>query len=272
MVSTAVKQSTVKPKIRRILRSKPIPKLGFVEILRQRHFRSGYIPKAMCDIYQKYRPVVAAPFNMRKQPVVALMGAEANHWVNRQGRFYLRSKDYIQHFEGEFGASRTLPGMDGAEHHKMRKSLRGAYSRAALTQRLPELIAHCKQSIGRLTEGEVFPATKTFQNHISSQVSHLSIGVDCSHYIDELLAYEHRALVTHVQGAPKILLSTPSGTHTCLGHRSVELQIAVNLLIIAYHMKLEMAPANHKLRINPFPTSAPSKKLKFRVAEIRHAV
>ena len=53
-------------------------------------------------------------------------------------------------------------------------------------------------------------ATKSFQNHVSSQVSHLAIGVNCSHYVDELLAFEHRALVTHVQGAlPKFMLSTP---------------------------------------------------------------
>ena len=465
-VSDAVKQSTVKPKTRRILPSKPIPELRYSDILRQKEFRVGNIPKAMHGIFQKYGPVVRAPFKMGGQPVVALMGPETNQWVNKQGRFYLRSKDYIQNFERAFGASRTLPGMDGAEHHKLRKSLRSAYSRATLANRLPELVGHCKESINRWNEGDVFGATKTFQNHISSQVSHLSIGVDCGHYIDELLEYEHRALMVHVQGMPKFLMSTrkmkrakkhvralleaihtshtpaqrkgkpldladailelhhndpaflpetditfpfvasmvasiylgsalgfavyamvnhpdlyekiyreaealfgngrepkaedfnlenvdvthrlfleserlypvipwqlrtvmnpcfvngfeiPSGTrllvcqtavhyserlfkdvlkfdidrylpgreehmapgayapyglgtHTCLGHRWVELQMVVNLLLIAYHVKLEMLPVNYKLGINPFPTLAPNKKLKFRVAQIRNTV
>ena len=62
------------------------------------------------------------------------------------------------------------------------------------------------------------------------------------------------------------------GTHTCLGSRWVELQMAVNLLLIAYHMKLEVVPANYKLGINPFPTSAPNKKMKFRVAQITNPV
>ena len=44
--------------------------------------------------------------------------------------------------------------------------------------------------------------------------------------------------------------------------------MAVNILLIAYHMKLEVMPANYKLGMNPFPTSAPNKKLKFRVAGI----
>lgn len=466
-VASAVKLSTVKPKTRRFLQTKPIPKLRITDILRQRDFRRGNIPKAMCGILETHGPVVKVPFRMGGQPVVALMGPETNHWVNRHGRFYLRSKDYIQDFEREFGASRTLPGMDGAEHHKMRKALRAAYSRTALAQRLPELITLCRQSIGRWNAGDVFPATKTLQDHVSSQVSHLSIGVDCSHYVDELLSYEHRALVVSVQGAlPKFTLSTPKmkrakkhvvelleavhsshtpaqrkgkppdladaifdlhrndpqflpetdmafpfvasmvasiylgsalgfavhamvthrdlyerirreaeslfgngrmpgaeeftldnidvthrlflesermypvipwqlrtvmngcvvagfeispgtrllicqtashylktlykdpltfdidrylpgreehlahgayapyglGTHHCLGHKWVELQMAVNLLLIAYHWSLEMVPANYTMGINPFPTAAPNRKLEFRVAEISNPV
>ena len=467
-VATAAKNSTVKPRTRRVLTPKPIPKLPVADILRGRDFLAGNIPKAMCGILEKHGPVVKAPIRMHGQPVVALMGLECNNWVNKQGRFYLRTKDYIQGLEGVFGASRTMPGMDGAEHHKMRKSLRGAYSRATLAERLPELMFHCRESISALQEGEVFGATKTFQDLMSKQVSHLTMGVDTSQFIDELLAYEHRALTTHVQSAlPGFMLSTPKmrrarrhvrtlvdaihasstpaqrrgkppnvadaifelhrtdpqflpetdmtfpfvaamvasiylgsalafavhamiadpdlhagvrkeadslfggcreplagdfdnldnidithrlfleservypvipwqlrtvmnqcvvggfellpktrlvichtathysadlftdplkfdidrflperreriepgayvpyglGTHTCLGHRWLELQMVVNLLLIAHHVDLQMLPANYKMRINPFPTLAPRKKLKFRVAKVRNAV
>ena len=206
-VSAAVRESAFKPKTRRILRTKRIPRLRIVDILRQSDFRRGNIAKGLCHIFEKYGSVVEVPIRMDGQRAIALIGAEANHWINKHGRFYLRSKDYL---EGAFGASRTLPGMDGPEHHKMRKSLRGAYSRAALAQRLPELIHHCKDGIGPWKEGDVFGATETFQTYISSQVSHLTIGVDCRPYVDELLAYEHRALVTLVQRAmPKFMLSTP---------------------------------------------------------------
>ncbi len=466
-VSAAVRESAVKPKTRQILLTKPIPKLRIVDILRQREFRTGNIPKAMCQIFRKHGPVVKLPVKMGKSPLVALIGPDTNQWVNRHGRFYLRSKDYIQKLEGAFGASRTMPGMDGAEHYKMRRALRGAYSRAALARRLPELISLCRQSIRQWTEGDVVRATETFQTHMSSQVSRLSIGVDCSDYVDELLAYEHRALVTLVQGAlPKFMLATPKmkrarqrvrelqeaiqashtsaqrkgkppdladailelhrndpqflpetdltfpfvasmvasiylgsalgfavycmvrhpdvyakvrreaeslfgggrepkaedfnlhtidvahrlclesgrlypvipwqlrtvmnpcvvngfellpktrllicqtashyfgdlfkdplkfdidrylagraehsapgayapyglGTHTCLGRQWVELQMVVNILLIAYHMELQVVPANYKLGINPFPTAAPNKRLKLRVAEIKNSV
>ena len=466
-VASAVTESVVNPKTRRTLLTKPIPKLRIVDLLRQRDFRWGNIPKAMCGIHREHGPVVKVPFKMANQTLVALIGADTNQWVNRHGRFYLRSKDYIEGLERVFGASRTLPGMDGPEHYKMRKSLSGAYSRAALARRLPELISHCRNSIGSFTKGEVFHVAKTFRKLMSSQVSGLSIGVDCSHYVDELLEFEHRALITEVQGAlPKFMLSTPKmkrarkrvdelqeaihashtpaqregkppdladailglhrndpqflpetdltfpfvasmvasiylgsalafavycmvrhpdlykrvhqeaeaffgggrepkaeeltrdavdvthrlclesarlypvipwqlrtvmnpctvkgfeipastrllicqtashyaddlfkdplkfdidrylperaehlspgayapyglGTHMCLGNRWVELQMGVNLLLIAYHLKLEVVPDDYKLLINPFPTAAPSKKLKFHVSQITNPV
>jgi len=466
-VFAAVRESAFKPKTRRILPAKPIPKLGFADILRQRDFRTGHISKALCNIYEQHGPVVELPFRMAGERVVALLGLETNRWVNKQGRFYLRSKDYIEGLERVFGASRTLPGLDGPEHHRMRKSLRGVYSRATLAQRLPELIGHFRGGISTWKEGDVFGATETFQNLVSSQVSHLTIGVECGHYVDELLAYEHRALITQVQRMmPKFMLSTPRmrraskyvevlrdaihsshtpaqregqpqdladailelhrndpqlmpetdmvfpfvasmvasiylgsslgfavyamvrhpdlyarvrreaddlfgngrdptpgdfnattmdvthrlfleserlypvipwqlrtvmnqctvegfelpaktrllvcqtashysdsffrdplrfdvdrflpdreeqmppgayapyglGTHTCLGHRWVELQIAVNLLLIAHHLDLEIVPPSYQLGINPFPTCAPNRKLKFRVSGVRNSV
>ena len=466
-VASAVRDSTLTPKTRRVIQTKPVPKLGFTDILRQRDFLSGNIPKAMHGIFREHGPVVQLPFKVRKSTVFALMGPITNQWVNKYGRFYLRSKDYIQDLESAFGANRTLPGMDGAEHYRMRKSLQGAYSRAALGRRLPELFHQCRHSLRRWNEGDVLRAGPTFKNHVSSQISHLVIGVDCSHYVDELLEYEHRALVTQVQGAlPKFMLRTPKmkrygkrvrelqeaiiashtpaqrrgkppdiadaflelhkndpqflpetditfpfvaamvasiylgsglafavysmvrhpdlyeriqreaealfgngrepqaedfshdsidvtvrlcmesarlypvipwqlrtvmnecivsgyeipaktmllicqtathyaedlfkdplefdidrylpdrgehttpgayapfglGTHTCLGSRWVELQMAVNILLIAYHLKLDVVPADYKLGFNPFPTSSPNKKLKFRVAQVRNPV
>ena len=59
------------------------------------------------------------------------------------------------------------------------------------------------------------------------------------------------------------------GTHRCLGSRWMDLQLAVNVLMIAHYFVLEVSPSNFKLRLNPFPSLKPSKKLKFRVVEQR---
>ena len=59
------------------------------------------------------------------------------------------------------------------------------------------------------------------------------------------------------------------GTHTCLGSRWLELQLAVNVLMVAHYFTIEMSPANYTLRFDPLPSLKPSKKLKFHVAEQR---
>ena len=59
------------------------------------------------------------------------------------------------------------------------------------------------------------------------------------------------------------------GTHRCLGSRWMDLQLAVNVLMIAHYFTLEVFPSNFKFRFNPFPSMKPSKKLGFRVAEQR---
>ena len=62
------------------------------------------------------------------------------------------------------------------------------------------------------------------------------------------------------------------GTHTCLGSRWLELQLAVNVLMLAHYFTIEVAPANFKLRFNPLPSIKPSKKLKFAIAEQRREI
>ena len=59
------------------------------------------------------------------------------------------------------------------------------------------------------------------------------------------------------------------GTHTCLGSRWMEMQLAINVLMLAHYFTIEVSPANYKLRFSPIPSMKPSKKLKFLIAEQR---
>ena len=43
------------------------------------------------------------------------------------------------------------------------------------------------------------------------------------------------------------------GTHTCLGFRWMELQLAVNVLMVAHYFRIEVSPANYKLRSYSHP-------------------
>ena len=102
--------------------------------------------------------------------------------------------------------------------------------------------------------------------------SRISIAQTAPHYMEDVFPdpfsfdidrylpprYEHRSPGYAPYGL---------GTHTCLGSRWMDLQLAVNLLMIARYFTLEVSPANYVLRFSPLPSMKPSKKLKFHIAE-----
>ena len=62
------------------------------------------------------------------------------------------------------------------------------------------------------------------------------------------------------------------GTHNCIGWRWTELQLLLNLLMLAHHFTLRIAPKNYELRISPFPTMKPNRKLRFTIAGRRREI
>ena len=61
------------------------------------------------------------------------------------------------------------------------------------------------------------------------------------------------------------------GTHICLGQRWMELQLAINVLMIAHYFTLEVHPAKYRdqIKYSPLPSMKPSRKVKFRITEQR---
>lgn len=465
-VAVAVENSTVQPR-RSATKTRPIPKVKISDVLRQKAFLKGNIAKGLRGLEAQYGSVMKLPFKMQGVPLYAMMGADANQWVHKYSRFYFRSKEYIKDFEGVFASTTTLPGTDGAEHYRMRRFLKGVYTRSALEERLSDMYRFARSSMQGWKVGDVLPVTSTLRDMASIQVMNLYAGVDCRHFSRELLDYEHRALITQVAGSlPKFMLKTPKmrryrkyvdelremileshtpgqrkglpvdipdkflelhrndpqflsetdltfslvaimvasiymggalgfvlycllsnqeihdavyqeakklfgnghtpkgedfcprntdvtvrliqettrmypiipwqirgvvnsctfgryeipagsrvlicstaphynaylyknpdqfdidrylpdraehkqpgawapyglGTHTCPGQRQTDLQLAVNVLLMVYHFRMELLPKDSELKINPFPSSAPRKKIKFRIAEIRNPI
>ena len=208
-VATAVENSTVQPRRNRSS-TKPIPEVRVIDILRQRDFFKGNIARGLQGIHAQYGSVMKMPFKMRGFPVYAVMGADINQWVHKHSRFYFRAKEYIGDLESEFGSNTTLPGSDGANHHKIRKAVKGAYARSALANRLSDLYHYSRSSMKTWKEGDVLSMTPALRTLASLQVSHLTTSVDCTHFSEELLDYEHRALITRVAGVfPGFMMKTP---------------------------------------------------------------
>ena len=115
------------------------------------------MPALFAELGTEYGPV----FQVRplfQKPLIFLAGPEANHWAHRQGRMYLRTKDYLQDFEKVYGAAGILPALDGADHFRFRKSLAPAYSRARLEGQLEELYASTRTQMSTWQVGDAIRA------------------------------------------------------------------------------------------------------------------
>ena len=62
------------------------------------------------------------------------------------------------------------------------------------------------------------------------------------------------------------------GTHTCLGSRWMDLQLTINVLMVAHYFTLRLSPLNWKLKFNALPSMKPAKSCKFLIAEKRHDI
>ena len=104
--------------------------------------------------------------------------------------------------------------------------------------------------------------------------SELYIAQTAAHYMDRVFPDPHsfdidRYLPPREEHRSAGYAPYGLGTHTCLGSRWMELQLGINLLMLAHYFMIEVSPANQKLRINPFPSLSLSKKLKFVISERR---
>jgi len=91
-----------------------------------------------------------------------------------------------------------------------------------------------------------------------------------THYMDDLFADPFEFDIDRYAAPRKEHVGTGYapyglGTHTCLGARLTEMYLATNLLMMVHHFELEIAPKNYKLKISPFPSMSPSKRLKFHI-------
>ena len=214
-IAEAVGGICLQPPPMRFAASKEIPTLGIWDIVKnkrtRRHLSRGNIAKVMAEIYRTHGSVVEVKIPFSAQKVVALIGQDTNNWFHKRGRHYLRTKDYMSGLEALFGASRTLPGMDGAEHFRLRKSLNRGYSRASLEAKLDEVFLHCRSSLQDWTPGQTLNGTRACQILMSRQVSHFAFSLATAEYIEDVLDYQYRALtVRGLRVLPEFMLRTPA--------------------------------------------------------------
>lgn len=185
-----------------------IPRMRLRELLRK-SMQDKNISRFFHEIYETYGPVVEIWFPKIRQRTVLLLGAETNNWLNRNGRFFFHSKEYIRDFEAAFGAKQSLTSMDGCEHYRLRKLLKHGYTRNTLEEVLPDVITVAKRSMQRWEIGKSYRLTNTMNLFLSAQVSRAMLATDNSEWHQDLLDFERRCVMTKVQRSlPHFMLRT----------------------------------------------------------------
>ena len=208
-LADAVSQNLAGPALQRPALARKIPTVSLPRLLMNPHVRDGNLNALFGNLAEEYGPVfqVRPPFS---KPMIFLAGLEANRWVHKRGRMYLRARDYFSDFEKVYGASGVLPALDGADHFRLRKSLSPAYSGGRLGEQLDQLYNLGRKYLAGLTVGDSYRATSMCREMVNAQLSPLFIGVDTQDLMDDLMAYKMRALSVHVAKLlPRFTLNTP---------------------------------------------------------------
>ena len=209
-ITEAVVHNISGPPLQRSSLTKSIPLVPMRALVFNQNRRQGNLPALFADLAQKYGPVfeIRPPFS--KRSMVFLAGLESNRWVHRHGRIFLRSKDYFEDFEKVYGARGLIPGLDGADHFRLRKALRQGYSPKRLEARLDEICSLTRAYMSAWKVGDALPAVRMCRRLCNSQVSPILVSVDSLDLMDDLSKYKQRVLNVHIAKVmPEFMLNTP---------------------------------------------------------------
>jgi cytochrome P450 len=167
--------------------------------------------KFFVDCYRKHGPV----FRVRvlNQTYTVIAGVEAaNFMSSREGKDCLRSKEFWEGLVAEYGATRTLVGVDGEPHKQLRDIMRRGYSRDSIKGRYNELVQITDGALARDWKvGELVPVVEAMQYMVVDQLGTILTGSAPHEYVKDIrttILYILNVLVTRQR--PKFLLKNPT--------------------------------------------------------------
>ncbi len=141
---------------------------------------------------------------------IALVGPEANRFVQKRGRIFLRSYETWRNFINALGAKDALVGMDGAAHVRMRKVQSAAFSRGSIEKRLEEVVAITRGMIAEWPLERPIVAQYEMQKIITEQIALLTTGVSARAHADDLIATLDGLMRVHLmKQRPSLILRLP---------------------------------------------------------------
>jgi len=183
--------------------AKRIPAVKGLPLLGSALAANRDLPRFLAEQYQKLGPV----FRIRlwRREMIVLAGREANHFVHKQGKLYLRSQEAWQGFARELGLSKVLSGMDGSEHARFRRFNAMLYSRGRFEGNIECAVATTRQEIERWT-GRRLGAVRAMQRLVLSQLGAILTGRSPGPAADAFIFFFDALVATRLSGRRPMLL------------------------------------------------------------------
>ena len=163
----------------------------------------------LTEQYRNLGPVFEISLLGKKWLVLA--GPEANRFMMREGKDCLHT-DHVawQGFAQQFGGTRALAGMDGAEHLRLRRVMREGYSRRQLLKDLPQVVDIVDGEMREWPENRPVSVFPTIQRMVVDQLGSLMSGSSPREYIEEILTFIHALeMVYMARMYPRFMAHTP---------------------------------------------------------------
>ena len=135
-----------------------------------------------------------------------LAGTEANALVARHGGLFLSSHFVWSEYCKALGTTRTVVGMDGPEHVRMRRALAYGYSRVAYERQMERMVEVLGTEIGSWRVGAVLPGYPTMQRLVIEQIGRICTGCSPEGYHEDLARFLDDIMMTTVIGTRPMLL------------------------------------------------------------------
>ena len=168
---------------------------------------SGDLQAFLTEQYLKHGPVFEV--SALGSNYVVLAGRDANLFVNKEGRFHLRTHEAWQKFREWMGTSKLLIALDGPDHRTLRRAKSSGYSRKRILGRMPEAVAVAERELARLPLDRPHSVVELMQNIMTEQVTLLATGTSCRGHMADLSAFTSAIVKVSFKKYPKLLLRTP---------------------------------------------------------------
>ena len=126
-----------------------------------------------------------------------LAGQEANTWVHKQGKRYLRSFEPWSAFFQELGLSKVLTAMDGGEHVRLRRFNATLYSRGRFESHMAAAVEIARSEIDSWA-GRSVGGVHAMQRIISRQLGTILTHSSPADYMDDFLFFFDTLLTTKI--------------------------------------------------------------------------